>query len=133
MIQENIDFLGSSYAEWRPNGLCSVDIDGYLARGGLAHQAFATTPSASYTLSFTMSGNGDGPPTVKMIQVSAAGQSATFTWDTSNGNTAQQGHFGVQSWAFTAIGSRTELQIRSRDRKGSCCGAVLAAFSVTQN
>ena len=58
----NIDFLATTYSEWHPNGLCSVDLDGYRTAGGIEHRAFATSSGASYTVSFTMSGNGDGPP-----------------------------------------------------------------------
>jgi hypothetical protein len=39
----NIDFLATTYGEWHPDGLCSVDLDGYLTVGGIEHRAFATS------------------------------------------------------------------------------------------
>ena len=129
----NIDFLATTYSEWHPNGLCSVDLDGYRTAGGIEHRAFATSSGASYTVSFTMSGNGDGPPGVKTLKVSAAGQSTTLTWDTADGNDAQGGHYAEQSWVFMANASHTVLKLTSLDPKASCCGAVVAAISVTEN
>ena len=66
----NIDFNGS--LGWGGEGLdnlCSVDLDGYYKVGGIKTSAFKTHKGALYTLSFTFSGNGGGPPTVKTMKV----------------------------------------------------------------
>ena len=112
--------------------MCSVDLDG-IAVGAIKHNAFATTPSAAYTVSFLLSGDATCAPTVKTMEVKAAGQSQTFTWDISKGNDAQHGVFQAETWSFTAASLSTALEFASLDRRGSGCGAVIAAIAVTQN
>ena len=84
--KHNIDFLSSSY--WNMNGLCSVDIDGYLKTGAIETHAFATQKKTTYIVTFLMSGNGGCGPTIKTLKVSANGHGITFTWNTASGNEA---------------------------------------------
>ena len=138
-----IDLVGryTSGAWPTPNGVCSVDLDGTgktlknITVGGLVHSSFVTKSGARYSLTFLPSGNGDpGPnpsPVVKTVRVSAAGQSQTFTWDTSNGNNAQKGKLGFMKWEFTAKSSTTALAFISLDKPdNSWAGPVIAAISV---
>ena len=90
-------------------------------------------PNAAYTVSFLLSGDNQCPPTIKTVQVEAAGQSQTFTWDVSNGNDAEHGVFGAETFAFTGSSATTTLQFSSLRSKRSGCGPVVAAISVTQN
>lgn len=131
VTQHTLDFLGSTY--WNMDGLCSVDLDGYLAVGGIGHSGFATTTGAAYTVAFLLSGNPDCSPTVKTMKVVAAGQFTTFTWDVSNGNDVRHGKFATETWGFTAAGPITVLKFASLDPRRSGCGAVVAAISVTKN
>ncbi len=125
----NIDVLSSNY--WNMDGLCSVDLDGYNMVGGIEASAFATR-HRTYTLSFLLSGNGDCPPTVKSLKVTADRQFTTFTWNISGGNSPRNGDFATERWKFKA-GSLTTLKFDSQDPPDSGCGPVVAAISVTQN
>jgi Protein of unknown function (DUF642) len=125
-----IEFYSSLFKT--PNGECSVDLDGTPGPGGIKHSGFATTPSAVYTVNFLFSGNGACNPVVKTMEVDAAGQSAQFTFDTSNGNNAQNGDYVTESWSFTAYGPRARLQFKSLDAKSNC-GPVVAGISVSQS
>lgn len=126
----SIKFISSTY--WNVDGLCSVDFDNG-GPGAIAHKAFATAINAKYTVTFFLSGNGDGPPTVKTLKVSAANHSATFTWDTSNGNDARHGKYAKKSWSFTAIKSTTALNFSSVDPPSGGYGPVVAGVSVNKN
>ncbi len=124
--KNTIDFVSSTY--WNMDGLCSVDIDGGNS-GAIAHKSFATSAGAKYAVTFFLSGNGDGGPAVKTLKVSAAGQSSTFTWDTSGGNDPRHGKFAKKTWSFTASKTKTTLNFTSLDPT-SAYGAVIAAISL---
>lgn len=128
VTKNTIDFVSSTY--WNMNGLCSVDINGGN-NGAFAHKGLATTAGAKYTVTFFLSGNGDGGPAVKHVKVSAAGQSTTFTWDTSGGNDPRHGKFAKKTWSFTAAKTTTPLNFTSLDA-GSAYGAVIAGVSAKQ-
>jgi hypothetical protein len=83
--KKNINFNGSTWGN--VDGLCSVDLDGNVP-GAIESSAFSTKPGESYTVSFILSGNGYGPPTVKTMKVSAAHQFASYTWNISGCNDA---------------------------------------------
>ena len=110
--------------------LARFDLDG-INPGGLRSRAFPTTPDSAYTVTFSMSGNGDCAPQNKVVEVEAAGQSAQFTWDIANGNTAQNGDWGTQTWGFTATSTSTNLALISRDPRNAACGVVVGTISVT--
>jgi hypothetical protein len=134
--KRTIDVVSNNPGEFNaPNGVCSIDLDGTNV-GGIRHFPIPTTPSASYTLSFLFSGNGVDNgcprPTIKTMRVDAGNQSETLTWDISNNNDAQHGVYQPETFGFTGTGSETKLRFTSLDR-GSSCGPVVAAVSVTQN
>lgn len=129
VVKGTIKLISSTY--WNVDGLCSVDLDGGTA-GAVAHKSLATSVNAKYTVTFFLSGNGDGGPVVKTLKVSAASRSTTFTWDTSNGNDARHGKYAKKSWAFTAINATTSLKFASLDPPGTY-GPVLAGLSVKKN
>jgi choice-of-anchor C domain-containing protein len=129
VTRKSIDFAGGYFDT--PEGLCSVDLDGDLSLGGIVHAPFATVSGTKYEVTFLFSGNGFSVPTVKTMLAKAAGQSAQFTWDVSGGNDAKNGDFLTESFTFTADRPETRLTFRSQDPKGSCCGPVVAAISVT--
>ena len=137
VVRNTIDFVGGYFAT--PDGVCSIDLDGDFrlgSSGGIAHASFPTLSGTSYTVTFLFSGNGftgagdKGP--IKTMRVSAAGQTATFTWNVSSGNDAQNGDFAAESWTFMASSDATRLTFRSLDPKRSCCGPVIAAVAVAQ-
>jgi len=127
----SVDFNGSTgWGPAAPNNACTIDLDG-INPGGLRSRAFPTTPDSAYTVTFSMSGNGDCAPQNKVVEVEAAGQSAQFTWDIANGNTAQNGDWGTQTWGFTATSTSTNLALISRDPRNAACGVVVGTISVT--
>jgi hypothetical protein len=125
-----IKLISSTY--WNVDGLCSVDLDGGAA-GAIAHKSFATSVNAKYTVTFFLSGNGDGAPVVKTLKLSATNRSKKFTWDTSNGNDARNGKYANNSWTFTAVKITTILKFASLDPPGGEYGPVVAGISVNKD
>jgi hypothetical protein len=66
VTRKTIDFVGGY---WRgPDGLCSVDLDGELP-GAIESGRIATGDGAGYTVTFSLSGNGDCGPTIKTMRL----------------------------------------------------------------
>lgn len=126
----NINVIGTTF--WNFDHLCSVDLDGESAVGGIEHHAFATQKGAAYTLSFLMSGNSYCGAAVKIMRVSAGDKDVIFRWNVSNGNSAENGKFAPRHLNFTATSANTTLKFTSLDAAGSGCGPVIGALSVTK-
>ena len=132
--QGNIGFNGS--IAWSGEGLdnlCSVDLDGYYKVGGIKTSAFKTKRGASYTLSFLLSGNGGGPPTVKTMKIQIDHQFTTFTWNISGGNDVQDNDYTLETWKFTGGKEPAILTLVSEDPKKSTYGPVVAGLAITRN
>ncbi len=125
-----IDLAGTTF--WSFRGLCSVDLDGTSAVGGIEHHAFATKKGASYTLSFLMSGNSYCGAAIKKMKVSVGNQSVVFKWNVSNGHSVENGKVALRHLKFTAAGPASTLKFASLDQAGSGCGPVIGAVSVTK-
>lgn len=125
----NVNFYGSD--AWDVDGLCSVDLDGTPGPGGIASDAFATTVGQAYSVTFVLSGNGVCAPTIKKMEVGAAGQSEKFRWNTSGGRNAQHGYWSDETFKFIATNDTARLRFNSRDYPPSRCGAVVAGVAVT--
>ena len=106
-----------------------LDLDGTPGFGAIA-QTFATAPGASYTVAFDLGGNPDGPPTVKQLRVSAAGQQADFSFDTSGRSRSNMG-WTTKTWSFTASSTQTTLEFASLDTTGGLTGPLLDNVRVT--
>ena len=130
-----IDFYGTgSGVPWaEPVGLCSVDLDGTPGPGSIQHTPFPTQPGSKYVLSFLFSGNGACRPTIKKMEVRVGRVSKRFTWNVSNGNSAQNGVWTPETIDFMAVHSTTKLEFVSRDHRDGNCGPAVAGISVTQN
>jgi hypothetical protein len=109
-----------------------VDLDGTPGAGAIEHRDIPTVAGTSYTVGFEFSGNGGGPPTIKKMIVKAAGQTETFTWDTSGGNQASNGDYTAETWTFMATANSTRLEFESLDRPARSAehGPVVAAVSM---
>ena len=127
----NVNFIGTKF--WNFAGLCSIDLDGQSAVGGIKHHAFSTKKGASYALSFLMSGNSDCAPTTKKMKVVVGNRSAIFTWDTSRGHNVRHGVVATRRLKFTASGASSTLSFTSLDPTGSGCGPIVGAVAVTAN
>jgi len=74
----SVDWIGTYWVA--QDGSKSIDMSGTDA--GAISQTFATTIGNTYTVSFYLSGNPAGPPTVKTLDVSATGGTVDhFTFD----------------------------------------------------
>jgi choice-of-anchor C domain-containing protein len=113
VIGSSIDYVGSVWTS--SNGTRSLDLDGSdgppYTNGGVA-QSFATIAGTSYVVSFDMAGNPNNAPTIKPMQVSAAGQSAVFTFDITGKSLSNMG-WVAHTWTFIATNSTTTLTFQS--------------------
>ena len=126
----NVDFVGTSF--WNFDHLCSVDLDGESAVGGIAHHPFRTKKGAKYALSFLMSGNSYCGPIVKKMRVVAGNETSLFTWDVSSNHDVEHGVVAARRLNFKAVSSASTLAFTSLDTAGSGCGPVIGAVSVTK-
>jgi choice-of-anchor C domain-containing protein len=127
VTQAQIDYVSSQF--WQASdGARSLDLDGTPGNGGI-QQTIATTPGTTYAVSFDMAGNPGGLPTVKTMAVRAAGQSATFSFDTTGTSFANMG-WVTHTWSFVANSTSTTLEFDSADADGGAYGATLDNVSV---
>ena len=91
-------------------GKQGLDLNG-LAPGSIS-QVLATAPDALYDISFAMAANTDCAPAVKALEVSAAGQQATFQFDGTGHSHPDMG-WSTFHFAFRAGSSTTTLTFRS--------------------
>jgi choice-of-anchor C domain-containing protein len=84
-------------------------------RPGAVSQAFKTKKGQTYRVSFWMSASVLGPPARKEIQISAAGKSTNFAFDTTGKTRADIG-WVRKSWEFTAEDDQTTLEFTALTR-----------------
>ena len=94
------------------NGTGSVDLNGFSA--GYVSQTFATIPGVQYTVQFDLAGNPGWPQGVKTLTVSAAANSANYSFSTV-GKPYDGSNMGwtPETFAFTATGTTTTLTFQS--------------------
>jgi len=112
IAQDNIDILDS--ADFQPHsGNWSVDLSGTQA--GSIYQDVTTNPGDTYTLDFFLSGNPDGGPAVKTLNVDISDQTTqTFTYNiVANGNTNANMKYAEQTYSFVASTTTTRIQFTS--------------------
>src|SRR5262249_1819340 len=100
----DIDIVGTFWHS--QDGARSIDLQG-LHPGCIA-QTFPTEAGKPYSVKFWLAGNPVCGAAVKSMSVSAAGQSASFTFSVSGKTTANMG-WVQKSWAFTANSASTTL------------------------
>jgi choice-of-anchor C domain-containing protein len=106
----SIDYIG---AHWEASdGIRSIDMNGN--EKGSISQSFSTTLGARYKVTFDLSGNPDGDPNIKLLTVSAASESKSFSYDINHeGTTRLDMKYAPQSFTFTATGINTTLTFAS--------------------
>jgi choice-of-anchor C domain-containing protein len=105
----SVDWIGLYWLA--QDGSMSIDMNG--ADAGTISQTLATTIGNTYTVSFFLSGNPDGLPTVKTLDVSATGgATASFTYDVT-GNSLNNMNWTPQTYTFLATSSSTTLSFLS--------------------
>jgi choice-of-anchor C domain-containing protein len=108
----DVDVVSSS--TWAPSeGSFSLDLNGFFP--GFISQDIATVPGTTYTVLFDLAGNPAAPQNVKRLEVSAAGDSANFEFDTTGKSSATVATMGwrEESFTFTATDTTTTLEFRS--------------------
>lgn len=115
VINGTVDYMDSDNSDpglhWQAvEGARSIDLAGSPGVGGI-EQSISTVAGADYTVSFALAGNptpsGSNPP-IKTLMVSAAGQSETFTFDTT-GKTFTEMGWEHRHWTFTATDTVTTV------------------------
>lgn len=91
-------------------GSWSVDLNGFVP--GSVAQAFTTTPGKEYTVTFDLAGNPGSPQNVKKLQVTAAGASVNYEFDTTGKSGTAMG-WREESFTFTASSNTTTLTFTS--------------------
>jgi len=105
----SVDWIGTYWVA--PDGSMSIDLSG--ADAGTISQTFATTIGNTYTVSFALSGNPAGPPTVKTLDVSATGGAvASYTYDAS-ANVLPNINWSSATYSFLATSATTTLSFIS--------------------
>jgi choice-of-anchor C domain-containing protein len=127
----SIDLINGYWAAAEGNQ--SVDLSG-TSRGTI--QQTVNIPGGSYHLTFELSGNSDGPPTVKTVLVSLGGVSAQFSFTTPSGNN-QNMHWVSESWdVYLPAGGNTVLSfadISDLSATPNAYGAALDNISLTSS
>ena len=124
-----IDLVGSHWAA--AEGKRSIDLHGSPGFGGVS-QTFATTAGKTYVVTFMLAGNPDGSVPKKTMGASAAGKSATFTFDAA-GKTHKAPGWKKQSWRFTAKAKKTTLELYTLMKNDDACGPILDDVSVVED
>ena len=114
----SVDYKGSY---WQGSGSnWSIDLDGTAstpdgnARGGI-QQTFATVAGQTYTVGFDLSGNPDGPPQQKHVEIGAGGVFTTMQFDVLPSQTRDEMRWQHFTWSFVASGASTTLSFASLD------------------
>lgn len=105
----SVDWVGTYWQA--QDGLMSLDLSGDDA--GTLSQTLATTIGNTYTVSFFLSGNPAGPPTVKTLDVSATGgATASYTYDVT-GNSLTNMNWTAESYTLLATSASTTVSFVS--------------------
>ena len=105
----SVDWIGTYWHA--QDGAMSIDMSG--ADAGAISQTFATTIGNTYTVSFYLSGNPAGPPTVKTLDVSATGGTVGhYTFDVT-GSTLVTMNWTAKVYSFLATSTSTTLSFVS--------------------
>ncbi|MGA2801073.1 MAG: choice-of-anchor C family protein [Verrucomicrobiota bacterium] len=128
----SVDLIGNY---WQPaQGSQSVDMAGFYANGTIQQPINGLTAGAWYYFTFDMSGNPDGPPTIKTLDVTFGNTTQVFTFDTTGISHANMGWVLDSGW-FQASGSSTVLSFTDAsaplaDGSPTAFGAVIDNVSL---
>jgi len=124
-----VDLIGGYWAAPTLGG-GSVDLDG-LAPGGIT-QSITNLAAGSYALSFYLSGNPDGGPSTKTVEVTIGSVVIPFTYTVTGANSASNMNYALKTVNFTLNSLATiPLSFRSLDGEGSPFGGVIGDVSIS--
>ena len=125
-----IALVGGGY--WQAPGGTSLSIDLDGESPGSISQTISTTPGATYSVTFALSGNPSGSSALKTLLVTAPGASTVYTYNTSStGNTLSNMLYISEAFSFTASGTVSTLTFASEDVKSSGGGPVIGNIGIT--
>jgi choice-of-anchor C domain-containing protein len=129
----SVDVIGTY---WQPPvaGQGSLDLDGN-SDGTISQTLGGLVTGQTYALTFALSGNPDGSPTTKTVQVSINGQSEqsetlTFNYQATGPTRPSPMNYVTESLTFTYNGTGNVLSFASLDNPSSPFGPVLGDVSV---
>jgi choice-of-anchor C domain-containing protein len=124
----SVDYIGPYWQH--ADGKRSIDLNGN--EPGTIAQTIRTRPGAKYRVTFSLAGNvctGNGGD--RTVAVSAAGDRATFTFDTTGHGYEDMG-WERKTWEFTATAAETTLEFASTTDDPVACGPALDGVSVVE-
>jgi choice-of-anchor C domain-containing protein len=124
VVSGSVDLIGD-YWQGPLAGGNSIDLDGDSP--GAISQAFSDTAGQVYTVTFYLSGNPDGPPITKTLDVSVDSTLETYDYTIAD-NSHSNMDYVEESFTFTGTGMDT-LTFTSGDN-GSPYGPVIGDVSV---
>ena len=105
----SVDWIGTYWPA--QEGSMSIDMSGVEA--GTLSQTFATTIGNTYNVSFQLSGNPEGDPTVKTLEVSATGGTVgLYSYDVT-ANDLTHMNWRPETYSFLATSASTTLSFVS--------------------
>lgn len=126
----NIDLIGTYWNASK--GSQSLDMNG--TTNGAISQQFDTTPGYTYVVGFDMSGNPDGGPAVKTMDVNAGGTTSSYSYDTTAlQNTKTNMKWQSHTFTFKANSSSSTLSFTSTTDPSSSFGPALDNVTVGVN
>lgn len=105
----SIDHIGSYWQA--SDGNQSLDMSGNDA-GSISQDLNGLTVGQQYTVTFDLAGNPAGAPSVKDLQVSAAGIDSLYSFDTTGHSTGSMG-WATQTFVFVATATTETLAFLS--------------------
>jgi choice-of-anchor C domain-containing protein len=127
----SIDYIHGYWEQGPAAGDRSIDLNGTSL--GSISQPFAVTPGTTYTVTFLMSGNSDGDPTVKTMVVSTTSSPGhVFSFDTTGKDIPTPMGWTSNSFSFVALGSSETITFTSTSSADfSAFGPALDLVSVS--
>ena len=130
VVLGEIDLVDATLPVVVPDGQRVIDLNGSPGNGGV-EQSFATDPGRAYIVRFAFAANTgrQGTRVVRGVDVTAAGQTATFWFDTGTMTNTTMVWETVR-WSFTATSSTTTLHIASRSVQPLFLGPMIDDIAV---
>ncbi|MBR0697807.1 DUF642 domain-containing protein [Bradyrhizobium lablabi] len=113
VVSGSIDWIGNYWQS--PGSGGSVDLDGNSV--GAISQTLQNLAAGTYTVTFALSGNPDGQPPTKGLQVGVAGTTQTYSYPLAG--TRNDMKYVTESFTFTWLGGDAVLTFASLDDPSS--------------
>lgn len=124
----SVDEIGT-YWQAPAAGQGSLDLSGDT-NGAISQALSGLSLGSSYAVTFALSGNPDGVPMIKNLQVSIDGQSQTFTFNDS-GISRSAMNYLTETFDFTYTGESNLLSFASIDNPDSAYGPVIGNIEIS--